>query len=45
MFGPGQPRNDEVAEGGLNLLAAAGSAMGAVLRERTGEKRGRCVAY
>ena len=43
MFRLGQPRNDEVAEGGLNLLAAAGSAMGAVLRERTGEKRGRCV--
>ena len=33
-FRLGQPRNDDVAEGGLNLLAAAGSAMVGVERER-----------
>jgi len=48
LFRDGQPRNDEVAEGGLNLLAAAGSAMGAVLRESRVRGEGRvcvCVAY
>ena len=44
VFRLGQPRNDEVAEGGLNLLAAAASAMGAVLGERRVKgKRDVCV--